>query len=840
MKKVFLLTGWFILILGFVSCQPQEFADNPYEREIEGEKVTFDMSFTLPETALATKALGPGPVSELRNIYVAVFGSGHYLNEFVKAIPYQTDGSGNKTVSIDNEGNLKYVADGSGHYNVRVTLTASTSRRYVHILANVDDSEGHFPDFNEYENSVMLNRIVAADGDGYWQHLVFPDGIDSSQEAAFQNVSLIRNFAQVDVALGTVPFNEGWSLSAFKVYNTPTRGLFPVISGSSIENGTKFYIYDVNYASKSFSAAVAQAKRLEYEDGDYCNLILSSFDGEAVPGSALPSGTDASPKFVFENPLSDEYDTAFVIVQLTNPSSETKFFRLDFRGPDETLIPLLRNFTYSLTIGAIANDGYATPAEAALHPSTRDVFVDVDITEVTKLDNGISSLQVKFVEKVFTATHSNEPFEYLYLEGISNTGTAGNVEATLPTGDAIAVASETEWMAGGNPVGSEGWRRMNFNVNAPPANGRKVSTFTVFAEHSVYHTLLQQTITVISMDKINLSSTLVKDNRTGIYSLAFELPADLPKSIFPLSFEFSQADNKISPAGVGSLVNIGSDGVFTFQVDVSYDDYLQNNNVRFDFIAVKAIASGDELVFKDQVSSDHDPYFVEKTVDLNNFSLGYILAQNLTVSPSLLPLGLNQETTVSFDYLAGVDGSITVTLTNLVPKDETVLQPTGNSGVYTFDVTAATDHYSFVVKSSTRFTEGFVELSMSDYLPVSSGEISRPKSFTVPSGTLRAANGPVSDLTWVYAYTSRALNTYIDADRYRTRFTVNNDYSSRQDLTVDLTRYGDDKESGSVYFYYSTTSLFIFVNQYYANVSLADLFDNISTGVDVTFSTTAP
>ena len=72
----------------------------------DGDPITIEMSFSLPEDATpATKALTDA-TPEIRNLYVAVFGMNHYLNDFVKAVPLTT--TGDVATGYVPDGDLRY------------------------------------------------------------------------------------------------------------------------------------------------------------------------------------------------------------------------------------------------------------------------------------------------------------------------------------------------------------------------------------------------------------------------------------------------------------------------------------------------------------------------------------------------------------------------------------------------------------------------------------------------------------------------------------------------------------------------------------------------------------
>ena len=118
MKKLFNIVALLSLV-AVVSCNEKE---SPVTNDIPGT-VTFEMDVKIPQTIVSTRAdAGSDPIID--HIYVATFGRQRYLNEYVKAIPV---GAYATTNSPDT-------------YRMKVTLLATTSPRYVHVIANGPES----------------------------------------------------------------------------------------------------------------------------------------------------------------------------------------------------------------------------------------------------------------------------------------------------------------------------------------------------------------------------------------------------------------------------------------------------------------------------------------------------------------------------------------------------------------------------------------------------------------------------------------------------------------------------------------------------------------------------
>ena len=209
----------------------------------------------------------------------------------------------------------------------------------------------------------------------------------------------------------------------------------------------------------------------------------------------------------------------------------------------------------------------------------------------------------------------------------------------------------------------------------------------------------------------------------------------------------------------------------------------------------------------------------------------------MSFSPSTLPLGLNQTTTFNFSYQAGVIEPVTITLSGLTLNGTDSRMTNNGNGIWTFTPNNTNAQQSISLKSTTRFSAGSVTLEAVDYASSGAQTISRPTSFVLNSGSsLSAGIGrPNGDGIYVNAYyTDTYTDTYVVSGRnamnnrtYRTRFTNNGSYTSRDDITIDLTKYGDSVENGVVYFYYSDNDTNGYNGVHYASVSLATLYDTV-------------
>lgn len=614
------------MAIALASCQREPVSIDSGAAD-EGQ-VAVDMTVTLPGAGLQTKALGSDPV--IRNIYVAVFGMNKYLNEFVKAVPL--DGSGHIAPAYTPyDDNSDGVAD---KYRVRVILSRNATTRYVHVVANVD--QARIPDFG-YEKK-FLDALTSDQGGGYWQYLEFREadgGIfnavstdpnySKSANARLANVTLIRDFAWIDVTVGPA-VTAAWEFEAYEVYNTPNKGFYPIVTNISGDE----YTFSTDYVSNTFEdnistygGRLAPDAKLKPTGSTFPDYIPTEIAKEVGTGS----------KFVFENLESGTSTSTFIVIRLKKRSDDSiKYFRIDLANASG-YIPVLRNYHYTVNISGIGVEGAATPREAATTRSKSNAFTGVDISRLSELNDGISTLRVGYTEKVFCSPVTGTEFLYRYTPDMKASTTYGTATLSAPSGASIISNRSADWATGGTAEGSEGWQKVTFDIaaGAIPASGQQSSTFKVTGKNTTTGTSITQTITIITMPKQDfIASTpsggdvssvtpisetsywkLYKDGDT--YKLFFKLPDDLPRSLFPLTLIFDQPGNKIAPARPGTLVEIDeTTSTIKYAKEVTLAAYEASKEVQFWFKATQSISSGDKLKVRDR----NKTYFNEVEVNL--------------------------------------------------------------------------------------------------------------------------------------------------------------------------------------------------------------------------------
>ena len=655
------------------ACTREEMPANPATDGESANLVTFDVGFSIPTgESPSTKAMADAtPV--IKNIYIAVFGSNNYLNEFVKAVPLTSAGG---AISLEG-GEYKYVKDG-GVYNVRFSLKPTTSKRYVHVLANVPEGNTP-PDFGYVDEVMGKNLYTENDEDGYWQYLEFPSGIDgtSATTSRFNGLKLVRNFAKVSLDPGT-----NFTLVGFELYDTPTRGSFAAYKGKEVGSGGVTY---------NFYSGWGTTDATEYA------TVKGAYSGYLMPGATplhrpeSPTWTNTSSRFTYEHPASEDNPT-FIVAKLTRTSAPitTRYYRLDILDNNGHKSPLLRNYHYTVKIDNISSSGFDTPEEALENPSDYNFTLSEESRDAYEIENNGAYMEVEYVEKVFTKAQSDVPFKYRYQSDVSvspsaySSGTVSDVsgegEVTKDWG-----TGTSQGTTGEGPV--DGWYTVTYDV-ADPANigsDELVSSFYINAGEGKQ--MIQRRIDIVSMKKKQLTVTEWSLSGTTL-TLTFTVPDGLRQSMFPIQFKFEAYDitsneQILSPQTEGMISDYKVTS--TGSVIYSLEDYFYSDYTALGGKSITVVFKSPSAVKPEVILSDLNDYF--ELLDLGgSFATG--LAANAIAKGS--------GHTTTLDFRAATTAPMTLTLTKLTATEfddaSGTLTKTGESGdTYT---------YSYVPKST--------------------------------------------------------------------------------------------------------------------------------------------
>ena len=548
------------LILGLTAC-----TDRMPVPEPEGEAtVTIDMMVSLPQSVKATKATERDSNPQIENIYVAVFGRQGYLNDYALAIPI--DENGNR---IDT-----YASTNGTDYYMRVTLLATTSTRYIHIIANGPD---HLDYQTQIKDLMLGEALMTSDNKGaYWQSfnldgtakLVNGKWVPSDDAVTkFGKVTLIRNFARIKVETN-LPESE-FVVKGFRVYRTSKYGSYTMPmdeTGSSFVDAEAYagyvpsdeYPTPIDYIEKSLNykgyvpdAAKALIDTEEPKTGD--TFVESGY------------------QYVYESP-DTENNYPYIILAGSYKGGATSYYRIELVDDEGAHIPVYRNLDYTITLSAVAKNGVADPANAV----TSNGNVSTTAVDLSDISDGISGLYTLYTDKTFvigdSETDPSEVFQYQYIPDLAASTTYKLGEILDVSGDAL-VADPSQ----PTTVPAEGWVPVTLQLkkssDADTAGKDLVTTFRVRGTSNTGAKLFRViTVRVIRTPKYVAAST-------GPSGMTFNLglPGDLPSSMFPIVFNVYDSNQCLNPAGTDMPAKTAEREIYYVKT-VTAEDYNANMN----------------------------------------------------------------------------------------------------------------------------------------------------------------------------------------------------------------------------------------------------------------------
>ncbi len=589
MKKIIYIL--FAALLGAVSCTVKG-PDVPQPQN-DGT-VTLMMHVNFPEVLVDTKATTMAETPNIDNIYVAVFGGNHYLNEYVKAVP--CDSLGNKK---DSYGTLANDTD----FYFKVTLSATTSKRFVHVFANGPSSI----DF-DYEDDIMKTLTTEGTVGSYWTYLVLPHGTASiandgtpstlpEADSLFRNLKLIRNFARVTLN----EIADNFELTGYQVYNTPTHGSVAVWSPyaeDQLDTANTGYFRD--YYLKSFD------ELLDIYDGFMPNDQISS----DAP-TATTTYSDSNDKFVYERPLASS-NRPYIMMQgkFLGDTTDT-FYKLEFVDPDGNYLPLYRNHEYTLTISKVARSGAADPTQAKV--ANANVSAMTEAQDLTDISDGLSRIYVQWLDQAFMEA-GTKTFQYMYLPDASRISSSTQATLKITDGEGKAISGTLSQTSPSQA--SNYWTRVTFSTSAPD-DTMKVTKFRVTGEYTAtdgqIHKLYRDiTVRVLPYQPWGSPTVSASGSEIGAtVDVTITLPTGLPSSLFPLEISFEDSNKVLDPAGTDMPAVVGETIVpdktgssYQFVKTLGFLDYSRagGNVITANFKRVRTGAS--TLYIKNQYFKD--------------------------------------------------------------------------------------------------------------------------------------------------------------------------------------------------------------------------------------------
>ncbi len=536
MKRILIYICSMLWLLA--SCQEPELLERPVYGDSEGTvEVTF--SVLMSDDALATKAFGESPATDIDSMHVVVFDeNGYYIDV-------------HKATLVDP------VADHDSHKYERafkVTLRKTEKERIIHFIANCPVDQIHYG----HESDIISNLYVSKGSQtetAYWYRteVWYIKTEDDSNvlvdEVAnkFKCVPLLRNYASITVLDGVE--DNVFNMESYAVYNTIDRG---TVAPYNIEaHGFQSFI-DSNNALHPYATL-----RDTYK-----------YYGHALPSAALKTTLSDSdflapgqPTYMYERKVSvragaehqwSESPPHIIIKGRYNNAAAYSYYKVDLlrHGADgkSYYYNILRNFQYTFTIDQVAGPGYPTLEEAMNNPAGNNLAGATDTQGFTNVSDGLGRIFVSYTDTTLT---SNAPIKlrYKYIPSIQNYNVTANdrvlVEGILDgTGSVIKGRVDGYTDLTGE---MSGWREVTLNVQNPGAITHVQEIYLNVQDNSNLHKTIRYRLQRPLELKVNCWPKYIAKEAGKLMDVALRLPTDLTPDLFPLDFAIEVADLTLTP-----------------------------------------------------------------------------------------------------------------------------------------------------------------------------------------------------------------------------------------------------------------------------------------------------
>ncbi|MCQ2118616.1 MAG: hypothetical protein MJY84_01695 [Bacteroidales bacterium] len=758
MKKISIIFFAIFSVL-FTSCTLDEIFEGTGQTGTT--TLTFTPDFGFYGEGSDTKAFTEDP--QVNNLYLAVFNEGgKALIEYVKAVPV--------TLATANDTKYTYT----------VTLKTSDKPRVIHFIANAPETLGYGSDVDAVGSlKYSFDKENWTGEDAYWGYLELSNGICDEKDArindlkaAMSNVKLVRNFAKIKVEAAT---GSNLTITRFWISNFPENSTAAPYNriARRFESGYAGYQYASDAMDAGYMGFCPAYSELVSLSGLSAAKLAQI---ECGPGT----GREYACTYEREKPISDPL---CIIVGGTSdlPGGDTEtFYKIDLRDNDGNYLPVLRNFTYSLTIGTVYKVGEKTVEDALKSVSSGAIDTDLSLKDLKDLSNGKSRIAVSETERVL---FDEEPFAllYSYIPDIT-TGTVVNKtlaqwvsEGSYVSEDAVLAAHEPyvtiEFEPGksGKVIDSfalasydetDGYRKIFIDpVSTSDIIKTEVITITghVWNDTKNGYETLQRTVNYQMRPRLNMTLTLSPDRlprKVGEnITVTIGIEENLPQSLFTLDMKITTEQMSLTPGNnvLPITTELGADGKPSYFITraITWDEYsaapsvmdadgilrkhfdcpFKTNTSNFDEVD-PSFGYGDRVLVSNENFNLADALFIVGDDNLNRFINPHLTKEYLvTGRPAAIEFGMTKLPS---------DGKVYVRMLGIEPVDASAFTRLPDEtiestvyAVYEFDVDNIISETFEVRTSANDVTVAYFQLFDDEFNPSKLTEIRVDKpSFT--------------------------------------------------------------------------------------------------------------
>jgi hypothetical protein len=438
--------------------------------------------------------------------------------------------------------------------------------------------------------------IVNEGQDVYWARVELDKVDEATAKDKLRHVKLIRNFCKISLKLDWSNSEASLEDVEWALMVIPTKGtVAPYIQDQEFAN----YWYNKDGAKANpYDSDVTTANYKQLNDQDYHGHIprtalnkdefyrLATVDDATV--EKIKWQLADTPLYCFENEGSSGSSLwASTKIMLRghyvdkdkNKAKEYTYFRVALvdAANDYMTLNMLRNISYVVEINKISTQGYETPAEAFSRAAGNNLSGSTVTSDIPAVTSDNSSLRVEYVTKYIL---DSQPFTMLYryvpdVNDLNDDGTykAKNSEVSLyENNGAYSVTkltdgtfSSTNEVLTSYTIATEdtqtNYRSVTFTPKTPD-KGERSKTTTVRVQVAGKAELYRDVTFVLreryKMEHMDLyrDDKKVEGGKNDCFTLTVDIPANMPKELFPLDFTFEAKPAVVYPNVEKSIMEV--------------------------------------------------------------------------------------------------------------------------------------------------------------------------------------------------------------------------------------------------------------------------------------------
>lgn len=511
---------------------------------IDGDNITLDVSLDIPEIAMAaSRAMGDTPDYTNLHLYLIEFDdNGSPVTNLLSRV-YQAE-------EERVEGNI---------VKFRVKFSASDRPKVLHLIALPKEEEltvGY-----GLEANIIPHLCVSFGTEAYWRRIEFPYGYcaeapdgtwapDADLISKLTRVPLIRNFAKVSFTCT----DPNFQFKGFVVMNMPQAGTIAPWNSRSLtfptflDGSGKMLSYD---AVKSSYSGILPAG--------------TSFDNQA--GGITPVLTTAA-KYMYERPYSRDRSTFIIFYGRRKGADADNYYKLDIGKPDASGVfrqyNILRNFDFHFTLTKVDKNGETDFNKAVEGVVSNNFSFALNMSNLHNMSDGRQIVYVNKNHFFLTDTVNEEeiPFEFKFYD-INTKEYKNDSDNMIFVGlEPGSVIKSVKYSKGND---KNGWRLVTITCHRATAftatqefsivnrNGLGRTIELTLHEKWKYKELREYGKQLTNWDSKTPDRNIAGEEDKAPLTIFFDLPNDLPETVFPITFQLESDLQNIDNDPLGNM-----------------------------------------------------------------------------------------------------------------------------------------------------------------------------------------------------------------------------------------------------------------------------------------------